>query len=318
MSIRWLLAAFAVAVWTVFDTVGARRQSNPVLLGEGIVSTDLNEFGGSLSPAGDELYFSVSVQRSYAYAICVSRTRNNRWQTPEVVSFSGIARDFDPVLSPNGRRLFFASDRAEDGRTAVRPDVDLWSVDRGASGAWGRPKRLPAPINDDRVPRREWFASAASDGTLYFAATGPDGQDLFIARPEAASWSRPQPIGAPVDGPGLEGEPMVDPEQRFLVFSAYERAGGFGDWDLYIAFRTTNGWTDPTNLGPTINSAARDYSPRLAPDGHTLIFTSERHFATPALPVPVSFAAFVRGLRGNLNGNGNIYSVDLRAARLLL
>ena len=50
--------------------------------------------------------------------------------------------------------------------------------------------------------------------------------------------------------------------------------------DLYVAFRTADGgWTEPTNLGPTINTERIDYCPMGTPDGRYLFF-SRRDGAT--------------------------------------
>ena len=48
------------------------------------------------------------------------------------------------------------------------------------------------------------------------------------------------------------------------------------DIDLFIAFRRREGWSEPTYLGDQINGPTSDAEPRLAPDHHTLYFSSER------------------------------------------
>ena len=47
------------------------------------------------------------------------------------------------------------------------------------------------------------------------------------------------------------------------------------DWDLWMVRRTESGWSEPENLGPTINSSGGEYYPSLTADG-TLYFTAER------------------------------------------
>ncbi len=301
---------------------GARAAARavPRLLGEGVISTDRNEFGGAFSPDGQELYYAVSAQRSYRYAMVVARRRGSGWSEPEVLPFSGLVRgDYDPVLSPDGRRMYFVSDRAPDGGLARPADPDLWMVERGADGAWGAPRRLPEPLNG-AGRQVDWFASEANDGTLYLALSRDSlpGVNLFRARRVNGAYPTIEPLGAPVDGPDDEAEPYIAPDGSFLLFSAYGRADGHGHYDLYISHRRGDGWGEPINLGPTVNTPARDYSPRLAPDGHTLVFTSERHFAL-GRPTdrPMTYAELDAGLRGVMNGNGNIYTVDLRALGVL-
>ena len=134
-----LLIALAAALLT--------SGSTPAVLGPGTISTIANEFGGTLTPDGSEIYYSVSVQHSYMYAIYMSRRgRDGQWTSPILAPFSGHGRDFDPVLSPDGRRLVFISDRpARPGDKKL--DYDIWWVDRTANGDWSAPRRFGAPIN---------------------------------------------------------------------------------------------------------------------------------------------------------------------------
>ena len=59
---------------------------------------------------------------------------------------------------------------------------------------------------------------------------------------------------------------------------ASDRAGGLGEYDIYIARRTSinQPWSQPVNLGPTVNSATQDWHPCISPDGSMLIFQSNR------------------------------------------
>ena len=106
-------------------------------------------------------------------------------------------------------------------------------------------------------------------------------------------------------------------QHQFTSRSASVRFRGFGNWDIYISYRTASGWSEPRNLGPQVNTHARDYSPRLAPDGHTLVFTSERHASTERRDQPLDYASLTRALRGITNGNGNIFTIDLRSLGVL-
>ena len=54
--------------------------------------------------------------------------------------------------------------------------------------------------------------------------------------------------------------------------------GGLGGQDIYVSHRATinDAWGPPQNLGPKINTDANDYCPFVLPDGHTLLFLSNR------------------------------------------
>src|SRR5262249_14372643 len=85
------------------------------MMGEGALSTPDDEFGGALSSDGKTIYYDVTVPPHYLYIMCESHLVDGKWQRPEVLPFSGQYRDSDPVLTPDGKTLLFASDRPRNG-----------------------------------------------------------------------------------------------------------------------------------------------------------------------------------------------------------
>jgi outer membrane protein OmpA-like peptidoglycan-associated protein len=83
--------------------------------------------------------------------------------------------------------------------------------------------------------------------------------------------------------PAFDGPMETDQGDRDLFFFndstilfASRREGGYGSQDLYFSKLSGGLWTQPQNLGPTINSAYDEFSPFLAKDGRTLYFSSNR------------------------------------------
>lgn len=64
-----------------------------------------------------------------------------------------------------------------------------------------------------------------------------------------------------------------------LVFSS-DRPGGFGGYDLYYSRKTDNGWSDPVNFGPKINSEYDEFRPVVSDSwefsNQVMIFSSNR------------------------------------------
>jgi hypothetical protein len=64
-----------------------------------------------------------------------------------------------------------------------------------------------------------------------------------------------------------------------LVFSS-DRPGGFGGYDLYYSQKTANGWTEPVNFGPKINTEFDEYRPVVSDhpefSNRLMIFSSNR------------------------------------------
>jgi hypothetical protein len=103
----------------------------------------------------------------------------------------------------------------------------------------------------------------------------------------------------------------VAPDESFLLLGAFGREDSLGSSDLYISYNVNGRWTKPQNLGPTVNTRARDYSPRISGDGNWLLFTSETGMTTEPRTAPITYDEFVKASRGLHNGLGNLYRVPL-------
>src|SRR5207244_5563872 len=73
----------------------AQTSKEPVMIGEGIISTPQDEFGGSLSPDGKTIYFDRSVPAHYLYTMWEAHLVGDKWQVPELLPMSGQYRDSD-------------------------------------------------------------------------------------------------------------------------------------------------------------------------------------------------------------------------------
>ena len=66
----------------------------------------------------------------------------------------------------------------------------------------------------------------------------------------------------------------IAPDESFMVFTAMNLPGGYGQRDLYLTLHLPDGtWSTPQNLGPRINSAYFEFSPRISPDKKYMFFT---------------------------------------------
>ncbi|MFH1000360.1 MAG: OmpA family protein, partial [Bacteroidota bacterium] len=63
-----------------------------------------------------------------------------------------------------------------------------------------------------------------------------------------------------------------------VLLMAIESTDSYGDLDIYVSFLELNGsWSKPMNLGNTINTNQKEYSPFIASDGVSLYFSSKGH-----------------------------------------
>jgi len=277
------------------------------LIGEGVVSTSDDEFGGSLSPDGMTLYYDITVPPHYLYVMCESHLVNGKWQKPEVLPFSGLYRDSDPVLTPDGNTLLFASDRPRNG--VESHDFYIWAAKKTASG-WGEPRALEGPVNSNGS---QVFASMAANGNLYFTSDRNQGRfDIYRSRLVDEKYQPAEDLGPNVNGEGIFSlEALIAPDESYLLIGSFGRQPSFGNSDLFISYNQNGSWSKPANLGPGINTATREYSPRISPDGKWLIFTSERGMQTEKRDQAFTSEEFSTKARGVFNGLGNLYRIPM-------
>lgn len=91
------------------------------------------------------------------------------------------------------------------------------------------------------------------------------------------TFGEPTNLGPAVNTLYNDTSPCISADGLSLFFDS-DRPGGYGNWDIWVATRTTPDadWSAPVNLGATVNSSAFDGLPSISADGLTLFFVSRR------------------------------------------
>jgi Tol biopolymer transport system component len=92
-----------------------------------------------------------------------------------------------------------------------------------------------------------------------------------------SEWLDPVNLGSPVNSALFEVCPAVTRDGLSLYFGS-NRPGGLGAVDIYVSQRSsvTAPWGAPVTLGALVNSSSNENCPFVTPDGHTLLFLSNR------------------------------------------
>lgn len=277
----------------------------PEMIGEGVISTSEDEFGAMPDKDWTVMYFDRSVPAHYHYVMYLSRFEKGKWRTPEVLPFSGEYRDSDPVISSNGKTLYFVSDRPAKGLEANR--FHAWAVEHNGKG-WKNLHALEGPVNANGNTE---FISLAANGNLYFTSDRSGTSfDVYCSRLVDGKYQEAEGLGPAVNDGRYTIEAFVAPDESYILLGSFAQ-DSLGNADLYISYNKKGTWTKPVNLGPTINTRARDYSPRISPDGKYLLFSSEKGFPTDKREQAVTYDEFAQKIRGTMNGLGNIYRIPL-------
>lgn len=279
------------------------------MLGEGIISTPINERDFALSPDGKEIYFTISTPKStFQTIVFCKQVKQGEWTSPEVVSFAGRYSDLEPTFTADGQTMYFASNRPTTGTEPK--DFDIWRVSRNQSG-WDEPANLGLPVNTESD---EFYPSIAKNGNLYYTASykgGPGREDIYVAEFKDKKYQAPVALDTAVNSRFYEFNAFVDPNEQYILFTSYGRKDDMGGGDLYISVKDLKGTWQPAKNLKSLNSKQLDYCPYVSPDGKSLFITSERH----NLPIDFSknranYKAVQNIWTEPLSGVGNIYWID--------
>ena len=229
----------------------------PEIFAKSIVSTDLcNHSSISISPDGKEIYWAMAPLDNPARIYC-SRVNNGEWSKPEIVSFTILENGDCPVLSPDGKRMYFNSTRLLPNGNKKRERI--WCVER-TSSEWGNPFPLSAEINDQHL---HWQISVDAEGNLFFGSerSGSKGKDdVFMSQNNGGVFQEPFSLGPEINTDKHEGCPYIAPDGSYLIFS---RNG------LWISFKGENGnWINAISMGRNFDGIC----PYVSPDGKYIFF----------------------------------------------
>jgi len=284
--------------------------SEPALFAPGFVSRGLGERDAAFAPSGYAFYYSVLVGGFEHSVIMETRLRNGAWTAPAVASFSGVYRDIEPAVSPDGSRLYFASDRPLEGNEGGDGDMNLWFA--GLEGPdWGVPRPLPPQVNSSF---KEFFPSPTRSGALYFCREDETGK-TFVYRADRVEggFGEAQQLPDTVNIGADRFNAFAAPDESYIIVCAYGIEGSVGGVDYWVSFRSTSGdWLPAVNMGEPVNTAgSREYSASVTADGKYLFFMSSRTSSAEGGAAPLRTLEDVDALAGRPgNGNSDIYWVS--------
>lgn len=259
--------------------------SEPVNLGA-VINSSAVDANASLSHDAHTLYF-VSTRPGGVGANDIWMSHRQclvcPWEAPINLGapVNSDVGDAAPTTSDNGRLLYFFS-----ARPGGFGGADIFVSRRLSTGTdgevWGEPVNLGPDVNTAGLENGPYYVKISGEGdpSLYFNRVGPGGTTdiyrVFLSNDGL-------PLGPAVlvaelsDPAGADQKVAVRTDGHELFLSAI-RAGGFGNFDIYVFSRQSvqDPWSTPTHLDAPINTPDLDSQPSLSRDGQTLIFTSIR------------------------------------------
>ena len=213
-----------------------------------------------------------------------------------------IGAEWDPIPTPDGKYLFMSvRDRiGGEGRQDVfyaEQKKDTLSIEQ-----WDTPLSVGPGVNTRNG--EETVDNVSADGnTLLLSGTFPGSYgrfDIYTAERTENGWDNLRQLPKPINSEHHDESGCLTSDGKALLFSSDRpgaignvfapmnsryHGGGNGNMDIYICIKSDTGWTNPINLGTTINTPFSERSLFLHPDGKTLYFSSDGHYGIGGLDV---------------------------------
>ncbi len=197
-------------------------------------------------------------------------------QTPTFNLVNTIYDEQNPVISPDGRAMYFTVANHPQNMGGKKDLGDIW-VSIFLDGKWQAPKHGGTIINDFNY---NGVAGFSADGEKIFLLghysqiSNVTTQGFSFSSKTDNGWSIPENISIPYflnRSNMLTGD--ISPDGNIFIFSA-EGYTTTGAEDIYVSLKQNGKWGEPINLGKTINTAFQEMSPTLSVDTRSIFFAS--------------------------------------------
>lgn len=189
--------------------------------------------------------------------------------------------EYLPTVTADEEELIITVRRPRDHNTVCAlcaTEEDFYSSVK-VNGVWEMRQPLGAPINSSY---NEGAQCISPDGRFLFYTLcntdfGYGSCDLYWAKRIGDRWGRARNFDPPVNTKFWESQPTIAPDGKTIYFAS-NRPGGEGGIDIWKTEMLEEGvFSNPENLGKTINTKYDETAPFIHADGRTLYFVSDGH-----------------------------------------
>jgi len=209
-------------------------------------------------------------------------------------SINSEYKEIRPILTPDGKTIYFSRMNHPENIGGTDDHEDIWYSEYNMNiEDWLDAINPGQPLNNT--------------GANYVSSITPDGKSLTVMlgnryhknknmKPGVSvstlnsnGWTDPIPVN--INNAFIEnndGHYFLTQSRESMIISV-NRFDAYGRKDIYVTFILPDGsWSEPLNLGNTINTSSDENSPFLAADNKTLYFSSKGYSGYGGYDVYVS------------------------------
>jgi len=205
------------------------------------INTKTHESSATFSADGKIMYFNrtndkkveVGDEKFASVKIFRAEFKDGKWENITALPFTSDSYSTEhPVLSKDGKKLYFSSDMP-----GTIGSFDIYVVDVNEDGTFGSPLNMGNTIN---TIHREQFPFISDDGKLlYFASDGHQGMgglDIFMSKSYDGVFAKPLNLGETLNSNMDDFGYIVDEKKNKGYLSSNRK----GSDNLYSFTRTEN------------------------------------------------------------------------------
>ena len=185
--------------------------------------------------------------------------------------------DYFPFVTADESYLIYNSNKG--GFSNEKQDGSFYAnmyISYVNNGQFQAPSLLKSICSPDNSEEIVGLKNTGGKAILYKSDFNNDG-DLYEVSFTNEKFDNPIKLGNNINTKNAEIAACISDDENKLFFAS-DQPGGYGGIDLYLCQKLPNGnWSNPYNLGPTINTSSDEDFPNLSPDGQTLYFSSKGH-----------------------------------------
>jgi outer membrane protein OmpA-like peptidoglycan-associated protein len=180
--------------------------------------------------------------------------------------YNSAFNNFNTVLAYNGSAMAYMSEQRF---------YDAIYYMEIVNGRFTNPNNITPQIESDGD---QYVTALSYDGTkMLLTKVSSFDADIMVSNYEARRWSKSENLGKPVNSKFFESHASFSPDGK-TIFFASNRKESLGGMDIFYSELNEDGeWSEPKNLGPTVNTALNEDTPFMCRDGIALFFSSQGH-----------------------------------------
>ncbi len=193
-----------------------------------------------------------------------------RYTLTKIKEVSSPYHDAAPVISPDGKKLYFFVVNHPSNTYGKDGSEDIWMSTKDDKGVWSAPQHLGLPFNNSKTNQ---VFQVLHDGTLLVRGTRSKNEVGFSLVSPGGAWTEIKVKDFEAMAKGLFNGATISADRKHMILYFSEQLKAKKS-DLYVSHEQGGSWSRPERL--KFSNQTDEFAPIIGPDNKTLYFASDR------------------------------------------